>query len=144
MNQYDKIPLHPDQQRQMRFWTFATLAAIALFCVVVVFAGCGEKEPLPTIEEQLVGAWERKWLSFTNTYSFDGNGQALAYAIIPGQPVQLYAYKYWFNQDTLSLIDLSASKPFRDTSRAVVSFTDSGDTSVLSWVNGAKYYLKRI
>jgi len=144
VNQYDKYPLHPEQQSQMRFWTFAMLAAIALFCVVVIFAGCAEKEPLPTLEEMIVGAWERKWLTFTNTYSFDGSGQALAYAIIPGQPVQLYAYKYWFTEDTLSLIDLSTSKPFMDTSRAVVLFSDSSDTAVLSWLNGAKYYLERI
>lgn len=143
MNQHDKYPLHPEQQIQMRFWTFATLAAIALFCVAML-VGCGEKEPLPKPEEKIVGAWERKWLTFTNTYSFDGNGQALAYAIIPGRPVQLYAYKYWFDQDTLSLIDLSTSKPFMDTSRAVVTFTDSGDTAVLSWLNGARYYLSRI
>lgn len=144
MNQHDKYPLHPEQQLQLRNGAIIALIAIALFCVVVVFGGCAEKDPLPTPEEMIVGAWERKWLTFTNTYSFDGNGQALAYAIIPGQPVQLYAYKYWFTEDTLSLIDLSVSKPFRDTSRAVVSFTDSGDTSVLSWLNGVDYYLTRI
>lgn len=123
---------------------FRVFLAMMLAAFLLLGFGCGEKEPLPTPKEKIVGAWERKWLTFTNTYSFDGNGQALVYAIIPGKPVQLYAYKYWFDQDTLSLIDLSTSKPFMDTSRAVVTFTDSSDTAVLSWLNGARYYLSRI
>lgn len=133
---FNRQPFHKDP-------VFRAFLAMMLAAFLLLGFGCGEKEPLPTPEEKMVGAWERKWLSFTNTYSFDGNGQCIKHAIIPGKPAQVYFCKYWFDHDTLSLIDLSVSKPFLDTSRAVVSFP-SDDTAVLSWLDGVDYYLMRI
>lgn len=100
------------------------------------------EDPAPTLEERLQGSWSRKWIVFENTYSFD-NGQCLTYAIIPGQPVQFYAYAYTFQGDTLSMVDLASPSNQRDVRRAVVEFpTDS--TCILGFVGGVKYFLKRI
>lgn len=101
MNQYDKYPLHPDQQRQMRFWTYAAMAAIALLCMVVVFAGCGEKEPIHTPCNLANGEWtaqdnEQIYLQFTD-------GELLSGAYWGGE-VHIYErYRYECECDTMFL-----------------------------------------
>ena len=119
-------------------------AAIAAIVLLACLAGCKDEDPPKTLNERLQGAWERQYLQFTQTYSFDGHGQCLEYAIIPGQPVQIYAMAYKCHGDTLSLINLASSSDFRDECRAIVSFSEDGDTARLAWLDGIDYVLVRL
>lgn len=142
MNQYDTTPLNKQQSAWLKACVFGIVIAVAVV-VLLALGGCSEKDPPPSVEDQLQGAWVRKWIGIENTYSFDGHGQCIKHAIIPGQPVQAYFCKYWLNKDTLYMVDLASASAFRDTSRAVVEFpTDS--TAVLGWIVGVNYFLTRI
>lgn len=117
---------------------------VIAFALWILFGGCRDsQDPPKTPEEKITGAWERNWLTFTDTYSFDGHGQCLAYAIVPGQPVQLYASSYTFDGDTISIRYLGSTGGNADVRRAVVSFPDDS-TCVLGWIGGVQYFLKRI
>ena len=117
---------------------FTIVSAIAhTACVLCVFS-CSEKDPLPTADEMIQGAWKREWIGLTQTYNFH-SGACDAYSIIPGQPYQYYALAYSFRGDTLTMIDLAG----REKYEAIVSFpTDT--TAVLSWIGGVEYHLTRI
>lgn len=137
MNQYDKMPLSRQQSAQLRAWVFGIVLAVALVGFGCL-GGCSEKDPPPTLEERLQGAWVRRWLSLTNTYNFH-DGACDTYAIIPAQPVQYYAYAYTCEGDTLIMLDLASLSQ----TKAVVSFpTDS--TAVLGFIGGLDYFLTRI
>ena len=110
---------------------------ILLFAIITLF-GCAEKDPLPTLDEQLQGAWVRTWFDLTNRYNFH-SGACDVYSIIPAQPYQFYAFAYTTDADTLHMIDLASGEVYS----AVVTFpTDS--TAVLAWEGGVNYFLKRI
>lgn len=142
MNQHDKYQLHPEQQSQLRNGAIIALVAIALFCLEML-AGCGEKEPLPTLEDQLQGVWIGKIIGITKTYNFHA-GACDAYSIIGGQPYQYYGYAYTCQGDTLTLIDLAAIwQPGAGVSRALVTVSDNGDTALVSWLDGVDLELKR-
>lgn len=120
------------------------IALCLAFALAVLFGGCRDsQDPPKTKAEKITGAWERTWLTFTDTYSFDGHGQALEYAIIPGQPVQLYASSYTFQGDTISIRYLGSTGGNADVRRALVSFPDDS-TCVLGWIGGVNYVLKRL
>lgn len=111
-----------------------------LFFALFTLAACGDKEAMPTIEDQLQGAWKREWRPFplVNTYNFHAGG-CDTYALIPGQPVQYYAYSYTTDADTLTMFDLGRMEYYRFT----VSFpTDT--TAVLSPFEGVDYHLTRL
>jgi len=122
---------------------FAVTVTAALgLLVLMLLSGCAETELPPTPEEKIKGAWERVWQTSTQTWSFD-DGQCQAYSIIEGQPVQFYALSYSFDGDTITMVDLATSGPFRDLHRALVEFpTDS--TAVFWWFGGVRYDLKRM
>ena len=110
--------------------------------MVLVYAGCAEEKLPPTTEERLQGAWAREWNGFEQTWFFD-DGLCTAYGIVAAQPAQQYSIAYWFNGDTINMVNLAAEKAHRDTIIAIVSFpTDS--TAVLSWESGVDYHLTRI
>ena len=120
-----------------------TVTAALVLWALLLLAGCAENELPPTPDERLKGAWERTWQTSTQTWSFDGQGQCQAYSIVEGQPVQFYALSYSFEGDTITMVDLAASGPFRDLHRAFVEFpTDS--TATFWWLDGARYDLKSI
>ena len=136
MNQYDFIPQEPG--KPVGAYAVGLLFLALFLWLVSSLWSCGEKQPMPTLDDNLHGAWQRQWMNMTNRYNFH-DGACDAYAVIPAQPVQYYAYAYTTNGDTLSMLDLASGC----LSRAVVSFpTDS--TAVLSWVEGIDYFLKRI
>lgn len=136
-DQYHFQPSGEDEIRKMQRIAVGIVVFITLM-IVLAFAGCAEKEALPSIDERLQGAWVRKWLSLTNTYNFHA-GACDSYAIVPAQPVQYYAYAYTAEGDVLRMVDLSCGEPYICT----VSFpTDS--TAVLSWGGGVDYQLTRI
>ncbi len=143
MNQYDLIPIPPEDREKMRHYIIVGFVALVAFVVAsFVLSGCAEREPLPTVEERLHGAWERSWQGFEQTYHFY-DGLCISHSIIPAQPVQEYFWYYTIQGDTMTITNLATSGLFRDEIRAVVEFeTDS--TAVLSWIGGIKYYLKRI
>ncbi len=121
-----------------------TIAVLLVFALWILFGGCRDsQDPPKNPEEKITGAWERNWLTFTDTYSFDGHGQCLAYAIVPGQPVQLYASSYTFEGDTISIRYLGSTGGNADVRRAVVGFPDDS-TCVLGWIGGVQYFLKRL
>lgn len=110
---------------------------ILFIAIIAAFMGCAEKDPPPTLDEQLQGVWERNWVSITNRYNFH-DGACDVYSIIPAHPVQYYAYAYTTDGDILNMMDLASGEVYS----AVVSFpTDS--TAVLAWVGGVNYFLKR-
>lgn len=128
-------PFHKDPA--FRLFLAMMLAAFLLF-----FFGCAEREPLPTLDDRLHGAWERNWHGFEQTWFFD-DGLCTAHSIIPAQPVQAYFWYYTCEGDTITFSNLAASGLFRDEIKAVVEFpTDS--TAVFSWIGGISYFLKRI
>lgn len=126
---------------------FAFLVTAALVLWMLFWAtSCGDKDPMPTLNEQLQGAWIRHWTpaqAFT-TYSFDGRGQYISYAILPAQPVQIYAGAYTTDGDVLTMYDLAEIDSIGGgVHQAVVTFpTDT--TCVLAWVGGVNYYLTRL
>lgn len=137
MNQYDTNPLSKQQRAWLKAWVFGIFIAVAGVALLAL-GGCSEKDPPPSVEDQLQGAWVRKWLTLTNTYNFH-DGACDTYAIIPAQPVQYYAFAYTVNRDTLTMIDLASLLQ----TKAVVSFpTDT--TAVLSFLGGPNYFLTRI
>lgn len=141
MNQYDFQPPPPSQIRALKIAALSILVFMVLL-LVLLFSRCAERDPLPTMEEQLHGAWERDWQGFEQTWFFD-DGLCTAHSIIPAQPVQAYFWYYTCEGDTLTISNLAASGLFRDEIRAVVEFpTDS--TAVFSFVGGVNYFLKRI
>lgn len=143
MNQYDFIPIPPEDREKMRQYIIVgSVALVALILASLVLSSCAEREPLPTLEDNLHGAWERNWQGFEQTWFFD-DGLCTAHSIIPAQPVQAYFWYYTCDGDTLTISNLAASGLFRDEIRAVVEFpTDS--TAVFSFVGGVSYNLKRI
>lgn len=143
MNQYDFIPIPPEDREKMRQYIIVgAIALVALILASLVLSSCAEREPLPTLEEKLHGAWERNWQGFEQTWFFD-DGLCTAHSIIPAQPIQAYCWYYTCDGDTLTISNLAASGLFRDEIRAVVEFpTDS--TAVFSFVGGVSYNLKRI
>ncbi len=143
MNQYDFIPIPPEDREKMRQYIIVgAIALVALILASLVLSSCAEREPLPTLEEKLHGAWERNWQGFEQTWFFD-DGLCTAHSIIPAQPVQAYFWYYTCDGDTLTISNLAASGLFRDEIRAVIEFpTDS--TAVFSFVGGVSYNLKRI
>jgi hypothetical protein len=137
MNQYDFEPPPPSHIRALKIVALSIFAFMALL-LVVLFSGCAEKEPLPTLDDKLQGAWQREWYSLTNRYNFHG-GACDTYAIIPAQPIQYYAYSYTTKGDTLTMLDLGVGQEFV----FVVEFpTDS--TAVLIREGGINYFLKRL
>lgn len=111
----------------------------ALFIIIVLASfGCAEKDPPPTLDEQLQGAWQRQWLMLTNRYNFH-DGACDVYSIIPSQPYQYYAYAYTTNGDTLRMLDLASG----ELTKLVVEFT-SDSTAVMRSDGGINYFLKRI
>jgi hypothetical protein len=143
VNQYDQLPIPPEDREKMRRYILAgAFAVVALILASLVLSSCAEREPLPTLDERLHGAWERNWQGFEQTWFFD-DGLCTAHSIIPAQPVQAYFWHYTCEGDTLTFSNLAASGLFRDEIRAVVEFpTDS--TAVFSFVGGVNYFLKRI
>ena len=143
MNQYDFIPIPPEDREKMRQYIIVgAIALVALILASLGLSSCAEREPLPTLEEKLHGAWERNWQGFEQTWFFD-DGLCTAHSIIPAQPIQAYFWYYTCDGDTLTISNLAASGLFRDEIRAVVEFpTDS--TAVFSFVGGVSYNLKRI
>jgi len=140
-DQYHFRPLDPDEIRKMQRVAVGIVAFIALMCVLA-FAGCAEKEAMPTVEESLQGAWAREWNGFEQTWFFD-DGLCTAHGIVAAQPVQQYSFAYCFKGDTMNMVNLASAKAHRDTITAIVSFpTDS--TCVLGWLGGVDYYLTRI
>lgn len=105
--------------------------------MLAAFTGCAEKDPPPTLDELLQGAWQRQWISLTNRYNFH-SGACDVYSIIPGQPYQYYAFAYTTEGDTLRMMDLASGEVYS----AVVTFpTDS--TAVFAWEGGINYFLTR-
>lgn len=142
MNQYDLNPLTSEEIRQMQRITIGFVAFVVLL-LVLTLGGCGEKEPLPTLEDQLQGVWIGKIIGITKTYNFHG-GACDAYSIIGGQPYQYYGYAYTCQGDTLTLVDLAAIwQPGAGVSRAIVTVSDNGDTALVSWFDGVDLELKR-
>lgn len=127
----------------MRHYILAgAFAVVALILASLMLSSCAEREPLPTLEERLHGAWEREYQGFEQTWFFN-DGLCTAHSIIPAQPVQAYFWYYTCDGDTLTISNLAASGLFRDEIRSVVEFpTDS--TAVFSFVGGVNYFLKRI
>jgi len=124
------------------FVVTATFVLWALFGAT----GCAEKDAPLTLNEQLQGAWIRHWTpaQAVTTYSFDGHGQYISYAILPAQPVQMYAGAYTIDGDVLTMYDLAEIDGIGGgVHQAVVTFpTDT--TCVLAWVGGVNYYLTRL
>lgn len=125
--------------------------AIAVTAVLVLWmlfgaTSCREQDPPPTLNERLQGAWIRHWTpaDATTTYSFDGKGQYFTYAILPAQPVQMYAGAYTTDGDVLTMYDLAEIDGIGGgVHRSVVMFpTDT--TCVLAWEDGVNYYLTRL
>lgn len=123
-------------------FALAVAAALVLWALFSM-TSCRDIDPPKTLEEKLHGAWERNHMGFVQTWSFD-DGQCLAYSIIPAQPVQLYVVSYACEGDTLTLINLAASSDFRDDRRAIVTFSEDGDTARLAWLGGVDYVLIRL
>ncbi len=126
---------------------FPYLVTAILFALALLTNfGCSESDPPPTLNEQLQGAWIRNWTpaQAVTTYSFDGRGQYISYAILPAQPVQMYAGAYTTDGDVLTMYDLAEIDGIGGgIHHAVVSFpTDT--TCVLAWVGGVNYYLTRL
>ena len=126
---------------------FPYLVTAILFALALLSNfGCRDQDPPPTLNEQLQGAWIRHWTpaQAVTTYSFDGRGQYISYAILPAQPVQMYAGAYTTDGDVLTMYDLAEIDSIRGgVHQAVVTFpTDT--TCVLAWENGVDYYLTRI
>jgi hypothetical protein len=118
---------------------FEAMRKEILFSVCyLIFSACADKDQLPTVEQQLQGAWQRKWVSFTQRWNFH-DGACDAYSIVPAQPVQYYSLAYTFRGDTMTVLDLASGEKYK----AVVSFKNDS-TAVLSWEGGVDYYLKRI
>jgi hypothetical protein len=119
----------------------AIVYAIAIclaFCLAVLFCGCAEKDPPLTLQEKLLGTWERTWVGFTDVYNFQEDTYD-GCVTIPGQPTHCYRYAYTCQGDTLTVMELAS----KNVNRAVVSFpTDS--TCVLGWIGGVQYFLKRL
>lgn len=137
MNQYDFQPPHPGQNRALNI-AAGLLLAFSLAVMVALLNGCADKDPAPTLDERLQGAWQRNYRDLTNRYNFHA-GACDVYAIIPAQPVQYYAYAYATSCDTLTMLDLGVGERFV----FVVEFpTDS--TAILSRVDGLNYFLLRI
>lgn len=110
------------------------VTAVLVLWILLLLAGCAEKERPPTMGERLQGAWAREWGTLTNRYNFH-HGACDVYSTTEGQ----CAYAYTTDGDTLTMMDL-ASKTVR---RAAVTFpTDS--TAVLGWEKGFNYHLKRM
>jgi outer membrane biogenesis lipoprotein LolB len=125
-----------------RYILAGAFAVVALILASLMLSSCAEREPLPTMEERLHGAWERNWQGFEQTWFFN-EGLCTAHSIIPAQPVQAYFWYYTCDGDTLTISNLAASGLFRDEIKAVVEFpTDS--TCTLGFVGGVNYFLKRI
>ena len=126
-------------------FAFAVTAALVLWMLFGA-TSCQDQDPPPTLNEQLQGAWIRHWTpaQAVTTYSFDGHGQYISYAILPAQPVQMYAGAYTTDGDVLTMYDLAEIDGIGGgVHQAVVSFpTDT--TCVLAWVGGVNYYLKRL
>lgn len=143
MSQYDLYPIPPEDREKMRHYIIAgAFAVVVVILASLVLSSCAEREPLPTLEERLQGAWERNWQGFEQTWFFD-EGLCIAHSIIPAQPVQAYFWYYTCEGDTLTISNLAASGLFRDEIRALVEFpTDS--TAILSRVDGLNYFLLRI
>lgn len=120
---------------------FDTLYSLAwlIFAVACVLSSCGEKDPPPSLNEQLRGTWERHWFDAVNRYQFDGHGQCLTYTTLPAQPVHFVAYAYTAKGDTLRMLDLGGG----EVSVFTVEFPTE-TTAVLGRVDGVNYFLKRI
>ena len=114
---------------------------ILIFSILILFSGCADqKDPLPTLDEQLQGAWQYQWIEWTNRYNFHA-GACDQYGIVPGQPVQYYSYVYTTSGDTLRMLNLG--EKWGEVSECIVSFP-SDSTAVFSWEGGVNYFLKRL
>ena len=137
MNQYDFEPMFDNEIKGLRIAAISMLAFIALVFLIML-CGCAEKEPPPTLDERLRGAWSWKVFHLKNRYNFHAGGCDV-YAVIPAQPVQHYAYAYTTEGDTLTMMDLASGYK----NRAVVTFKND-TTAVLEWLCGINYTLKRL
>lgn len=119
---------------------FALLVTVAGLWMLFVATSCRDKDPLPTNEEMIQGAWVRTWAPYQakTAYNFHA-GACDACVSIPARPAQCYEYAYHFSGDTLVMFDLVG----RESRKAIVSFpTDT--TCFLAWEGGIDYYLVRI
>lgn len=126
------IPMHKDP-------IVYTIAVLLVFALWILFGGCRDsQDPPPTLDERLQGAWERNWITFSDTYLFHA-GSMDGCVSIPGQPIHCYINSYSTQGDTLTVLAL----PSKVITRAVVSFPDDS-TCVLDWIGGVQYFLKRL
>lgn len=113
------------------------LAVLGMVWFLMMLFGCAEKDPLPTIEEQLHGAWVRTGGFIENKYRF-ADGALDVYSVFSNQIVYQNNYVYTTDGQTLRLLDLveGTRHEFR------VEFpTDS--TATLSPPFGLNIHLKR-
>jgi hypothetical protein len=115
-----------------------TLAVLGAMWFLMMLCGCGEKEPPPTLAEQLEGSWVRTGGFIQNKYRFN-DGALDVYTVFSSQIVYENNYIYTTQGETLRLLDLV------DGTRAefTVEFpTDS--TAVLSPPFGLNIFIKRL
>ena len=122
---------------------------VTLFLLLILtigIAACRDQDPPPTLNEQLQGAWIRHWTpaQAVTTYSFDGHGQYISYAILPAQPVQMYAGAYTIDGDVLTMYDLAEIDGIGGGIRQAAVTFPTDTTCVLAWEGGVNYYLTRI
>ena len=78
---------------------------LAFFLIVQILVGCGEKDPPPTLEEQLNGSWMRVHGFIENRYRFNA-GDLDVYNVFSSQIVFEDHYVYTTAGDTLRLLNM--------------------------------------
>jgi len=87
------------------------LCAAVAFALMMFALSCGEKDPLPTTEEKMQGAWHWEFGTVEKRWNFH-QGACDEYVCIIAQPVQLYTYATEFRGDTLRMLDLACGDAF--------------------------------
>lgn len=131
------LPQRP--KRQFSDTPIGTALAIigGLFYLSMLY-GCGEKDPPPTLAEQLQGPWVRTGGFIENRYLF-ADGALDVYTVFSSQIIYQNNYAYTTEGSTLRLLDLVEGTRHEFT----VEFpTDS--TATLSPPHGLNIFIKRL
>jgi len=131
MNQYDMLPIPPEDRQKMRHYIIAGIFALAVFMLsVFMLSGCSKEREQP----KLTGAWNSVTHP-SNYYLFHDDGLMELHTMASGQIVWQKWYTYQQDRLTGALDITDRNGPCFQGS---VSFNATADTAVLIPDGGIK------
>lgn len=135
MNQYDFLPIPPEDRAKVRHYIIACVFAVIVIIFAVCMLGCNKEREAP----KLTGAWNSVTYP-ANYYIFHDDGTMELHTLAAGQIVwqKWYIYKQDRITDALEITDRNGL-----CFQGIVHFNGTADTAVLIPDGGLKIIIAK-